>query len=250
MKDLNVALAEEGVRAGKVVDWPPVSQDVSKLDVTADHPGRRRWPWIGALGALIAVVVLYAEHPVVLRVLAGYLVVEQPLEKADAILVLSGGTPFRAMEAAELYRRGWAPTVILTQAVPGQEYYAFRNLGITVLGEHDYNRQILLRKGVPPEAIVPLDQPIVNTWDELRAVTRWLEDRGDHTVIIVTSKSHTRRVTMQWRYLKDRAVRAIVRWTPDDPFDPSRAWWKERRFAFIVLWEYLGLINYWLGFPI
>ena len=196
------------------------------------------------------VAAVYVGHPVVLRAVGGYLVVEQPLEKADAILVLNGHLPFRAMEAAELYRAGWAPVVVLTRGLRREEYYAFRKLGMKFIEAHDLNRQVLRRQGVLPGAIVILDNETVNTWDELGAVSRWLEAHGGHRVIVVTSKSHTRRVTLMWRHLKHKAIRAIVRWAPGDPFDPSQAWWKERRFAFIVLWEYLGLMNYLLGFPL
>jgi hypothetical protein len=38
-----------------------------------------------------------------------WLVVEDPLEKPYAIIVLSGRMPHRAIEAACLYRQGYAP---------------------------------------------------------------------------------------------------------------------------------------------
>ena len=50
-----------------------------------------------------------------------WLVVEDPLERANAIVVLGGHVPFRAMEAAAIYGAGWAPEVWLSQAVePGR----------------------------------------------------------------------------------------------------------------------------------
>ncbi len=47
----------------------------------------------------------------VLHGLARWLVVADPLMPARALVVLGGHTPFRAMEAASLYREGWAPEV-------------------------------------------------------------------------------------------------------------------------------------------
>ncbi|MEO8523069.1 MAG: YdcF family protein, partial [Acidobacteriota bacterium] len=38
-----------------------------------------------------------------------YLVLEQPLEHADAIVVLAGARVERWLEAVDLYRAGWAP---------------------------------------------------------------------------------------------------------------------------------------------
>ena len=89
-----------------------------------------------------------------------------------------------------------------------------------------------------------------NTWDELNALMQWLKAQGKHRVIIVTSKSHTRRLTWMWSHVQDSTVTGVVRWAASDPFNPSQTWWQDRRLAFIVLWEYLGLMNYWLGFPL
>ena len=67
-------------------------------------------PWLAA--ALVAVtlaLVVFAFYE------AGpLLVVEDPLQKARAVVVFGGGIPFRAMEAAKLYREGWAPEVWLS----------------------------------------------------------------------------------------------------------------------------------------
>jgi hypothetical protein len=42
---------------------------------------------------------------------------------------------------------------------------------------------------------------------------------------------------------------AVVRYTPDDPFDPDR-WWKTTSDAMAVSREWFGLLNAWIGFPI
>jgi len=46
---------------------------------------QRRWPWLVVLGVLVVVVAVYVGHPLLLRVLGEYLVVEQPLAKADTL---------------------------------------------------------------------------------------------------------------------------------------------------------------------
>ncbi len=54
-----------------------------------------------------------------LRGLGSWLVVQDPLAKADAIFVL-GGTRFeRPLEAVELYKAGWAPRIALMRQVVG-----------------------------------------------------------------------------------------------------------------------------------
>jgi hypothetical protein len=68
-------------------------------------------------------------------------------------------------------------------------------------------------------------------------------------VIFVTSKTHTRRVRLLWHAVAGGRSRAIVRPARQDPFDANH-WWRERRFALEVVREYLGLLNYWAGFPV
>ena len=60
----------------------------------------------------------FASGPI-LRGFAAFLIVEDPLEHAAAIVPLGGQTPFREMEAAKLYGAGLAPQVVaLIQPLP------------------------------------------------------------------------------------------------------------------------------------
>ena len=68
-------------------------------------------------------------------------------------------------------------------------------------------------------------------------------------VILVTSKYHTRRTRLTWNYVTDGRSQAIVRAASGDPFDPD-SWWKTRSYALSVVREYLGLANYYAGFPV
>ena len=68
--------------------------------------------WLAAL-AVIVVAVLAA--PLALRAAGTWLVVNDPVEPARAVVVLGGHVPFRAMEAARGYRERWAPEVWVTR---------------------------------------------------------------------------------------------------------------------------------------
>ena len=68
-------------------------------------------------------------------------------------------------------------------------------------------------------------------------------------VILVTSKYHTRRTRLTWQYVSGGQSQPIVRAASGDPFDPE-SWWKTRGYALSVVREYLGLFNYYLGFPV
>jgi uncharacterized SAM-binding protein YcdF (DUF218 family) len=178
-----------------------------------------------------------------------WLVVEDPLVKARAIAVLSGRMPLRAIEAAKLYRQGYAREIWLTHSSdPGETLEA---MGIRYVGEEYYNTRVLIHEGVPSEAIHVLDRPIVNTADEIKVISMELdrEREKDRSVILVTTKAHTRRVRLLWRKLASKQTRAIARAASDDPFDP-RHWWRTASDALDVVREVLGLLNAWAGLPL
>jgi len=176
-----------------------------------------------------------------------WLVVEDPLEKAAAIAVLSGRMPLRAIEAAKLYREGYAPEVWLTHST--QPAGTLASMGIAFYGEEYYNKQILLHEGVPERAIRVLEPPIVNTADEITVIGTALSRTGLSSIIIVTTKPHTRRVHLLWRRLAAGKGRAIVRAASGDPFDPAH-WWHDTGDALDVVREVLGLLNAWAGLPL
>jgi|ERR1700674_258583 uncharacterized SAM-binding protein YcdF (DUF218 family) len=176
-----------------------------------------------------------------------WLVVEDPPAKASAIAVLSGRMPLRAIEAAKLYREGYAPEIWLTHsAEPGETLQA---MGIPFAGEDFYNVRVLIHQGVPPDAIHVLESPIANTADEMNAIASALTGEKDRTVIIVTTKVHTRRVHLLWSRLASGRGRAIVRGASGDPFDP-RHWWRSTSDALDVVREVLGVVNAWAGLPL
>lgn len=173
-----------------------------------------------------------------------WLTVEDSLEKASAIAVLSGRMPLRAIEAAKLYREGYAPEVWLTHSTePGE---TLKQMGIPFAGEDFYDARILIHEGVPEAAIHVLDPPIVNTVDEIRVIGKALDGTRKRSVIIVTTKAHTRRVRLLWRRLASGHGRAIVRVASKDSFDPGH-WWRTTSDALEVVREILGLLNAWAG---
>jgi uncharacterized SAM-binding protein YcdF (DUF218 family) len=178
-----------------------------------------------------------------------WLVVEDPLAQARAIVVLSGDLPFRAMEAAALYAQGWAPEVWLTRARAPAEEAALGRLGIEVTGIESLNRQVLERLGVPRDAIRVLDQGVQNTVQEVQLIARELGRIGGSRVILVTSKPHSRRLNATWGALVGDAPQAVVRYASEDPYDPAR-WWQQTRDALAVSREVFGLMNVWAGFPV
>jgi len=175
-----------------------------------------------------------------------WLVVQDPLVRADAIVILSGHLPDRALEAARLYDAGYAPQVWISRPLsPADE---LKEMKIFYLGEDFYNEKILLAKGVPVDAIRILEQPSANTEMEVRQIREFLQQNNASNVIIVTSKPHTRRVRAVWDKIVGSDTHAIVRFANDDPYDGAH-WWRHTHDGLSVVRESLGLVNAWAGFP-
>jgi len=202
----------------------------------------RRW----LITAGILTVLAFAGIVVFLTI-GQWLVVQDPLVHADVIVILSGHLPDRALEAAQLYRAGYAGQVWVSQPIsPAEELKA---MNIYFLGEDFYNEKVLLAWGVPADAIQILEHPTANTEEEVREISETMRRYNFHSVIVVTSKSHTRRVRTIWHKLEGSDLRAIVRFAEDDPYDGAH-WWRHTQDALDVVREILGLLNAWGGFPL
>jgi uncharacterized SAM-binding protein YcdF (DUF218 family) len=205
-----------------------------------NEQGKVRTTFVAGLLVLCLGVVVF------LRV-GNWLVREDALEKCTAVAVLSGAMPDRALQAAEIYRAGFAPEVWITQ--PTQPKQMMSALGVPFDGEEEYSKRVLIRQGVPENAIRVLTPTIVNTADEMKVLADTLQSRKGSTVIVVTSKAHTRRVHALWNKLENGRGQIIVRATTTDSFDPSH-WWQSTHDALDVVREVLGLLNVWAGLPL
>src|SRR6266849_10664131 len=207
------------------------------------HTGRHHFAGVVVV-AIIAGLAIFAL--IICLGVGHWLIVEDPLEKAQAIVVLSGRMPMRAQEAARLYNAGWAPQVWLTRGV--EPAASLQEMHIAYIGEDFFNSRVLMHEGVPSNAILVLEPAINNTAYELRVITSQLDRLNAETVIIVTTKANTRRVRTLWRDLS-AGRRAIVRAAPNDPFSPDH-WWRSTSDALDVVREVLGLLNAWAGLPL
>ena len=102
------------------------------------------------------------------------------------------------------------PEVWLTKRRETPERRVFAQLGIDIQAEQEYNRYVLERLAVPAHAISMVDEPCLDTADELRPVALKMLDASG-PIILVTSKTHARRVKILWKALAGPSKKAIVR---------------------------------------
>ena len=193
---------------------------------------------------LVVVLVLCVAAVVAFRGIGRWLVREDPLAHTDIIVVLSGGIPARAEEAAELFRMGYARDVWITR--PDSPASELAGVGVHYVGEEEYSRQVLIHGGVPADAIRILPDTVVDTEQEIDEISLRMWSERLRSAIIVTSPQHTRRVRTLWRKLAGEESVAIVRGAPQDGFDANH-WWRNTRDTFSVVREIMGLLNAWTG---
>ena len=198
------------------------------------------------IGILLALFLLVGGV-IFVRGAGRWLVREDSLSRADLIVVLSGGLPYRAMAGATVFRGGYAPEIWVTRPdSPAPDLLA---RGIHYVGEEEYNRDILLAQGVPESAVHIFSGTIVDTEQEVEDIARVMHSTGKTSVIIVTSPQHTRRVKALWKHIVGNNLKLTVRAAWEDPFDADH-WWRNTRDALSVVREYLGLANAWAGLPV
>jgi uncharacterized SAM-binding protein YcdF (DUF218 family) len=199
-----------------------------------------------AVAALVVIALVVVGHGSVLRLIGRALVVEDPVAKADAIVVVAGGTPSREEAAARLFREGLAPDVVLSNQFTPDRVRQLITMGARRFDYQGESRVVLEQRGVPAQAIVALSQPVKTTEAELKVVGEAARSRGWRRVILVTSPQHSRRVKLVWSRQAPADIESIVRVAQDDDFLDGD-WWRKRREAEAILHEYLGLAAIYLG---
>ena len=176
-----------------------------------------------------------------------FLTKEDPLEKSDAIAVLSGTRLDRPLEAVDLYQAGYAPAIVLTYEIPERALGAAATRGVTLPAEVDEARDVMIKLGVPASAIIQPARIHDNTAQEAQTLHQLAHQHGWRRIIVVTSPYHLRRAAFAIRReLNGTNVEVEMRGTRYEPAHPER-WWAYRDDLRWVLDEGAKLIAYELG---
>lgn len=167
---------------------------------------------------LLCAVLYFARYPI-LRFTAESWIVEDPIDRSDAIIVLSDDNFYadRATRAADLYRRGFAPIVVAS----GRRLRPVASLA--ELMEHD-----LIERGVPRDKILKAQQDAESTREEAESLASLAAQKKWRSVIVVTSNFHTRRARYIFTHVFPAEIRVGIASAHDGDFDPSN-WWTKRK---------------------
>ena len=205
-----------------------------------------RWHIAGLMVVVGAVtgVLLASQRAAILTWAGALLIAEDSLVHADVIVPLVGGTWDREIEAAELFRAGYAPRVVLTiePSVPTQTYLAQR--GIKVSDPVEDRLQVLSALGVPANRVTVIRKPVTSTFDEARFIGAWAAETSIRTIIVVSSPQHTARA----KYIFERCAGSVrttfvVRPTRLGEFRAD-SWWMSRAMLRDGIFELQKLLAY------
>jgi uncharacterized SAM-binding protein YcdF (DUF218 family) len=181
---------------------------------------------------VVLCAVLYLARGPLLRFAGESWIVEDPLDRSDAIIVLSDDNFYadRATHAADLYRHNMAPIVVAS----GRRLRPYA--GIAELMTHD-----LIERGVPKDKILPVAHNAENTREEAQALAQQALEHKWRSVIVVTSNYHTRRA--RYIFLRVFPAQIVVRvsGSHDGDFDPEH-WWQTRSSLKELTREFAGMI--------
>jgi uncharacterized SAM-binding protein YcdF (DUF218 family) len=173
------------------------------------------------------------------------LIVRADLQRVDALAVLAGSSVYveRTRLAAQLYREGRAPVVLLTNDNErgGWSSAEQRN---PYFVERAVNE--LTSAGVPRERIVVLPQPVASTYDEARELREYATANHLRALLVVTSAYHTRRAmwTLRRVFAGGAIEIGVVPVAPGAQTPAPALWWLHARGWQFVAGEYVKLVYY------
>lgn len=170
--------------------------------------------------------------------LGNYLVVNDELHKADAIVVFSGDNGPRTEKGVELLKEGLGDYLILSGGIVYDD--------VTMA---ELMKNHALRLGVPEDKIL-LDDKASTTNENAEFTKEIIEENNFKSVIVVTSEYHSRRSKLAMEkalentLIDGESIEVMVAHSTEEKF--TSKWWTSGNSVLIVISEYLKLIGYWL----
>ncbi|MFH1476675.1 MAG: YdcF family protein [Verrucomicrobiota bacterium] len=195
---------------------------------------RWRWFMLGMIsGPILAAAVMAGTLHWWLPVLGRWLVMPPCEGQADAIVVLGGGGPERAVHGIQLYRQGVAPMLWFTGNRPVPEMTGFTDGQLA--------RDMAVRAGIPMNDIGLLNTS--STWEDGQQIAAGVKQKGLRRIVIVTNWYHSRRaLAVIRRHLAGQSVQVYYSPPPTSTCCPDRCWSRDEWMIMIINeWIKIGL---------
>ena len=195
---------------------------------------------IGALSLTIGLCALCAA------LFAGYWMrVDDPPVPSDYILPLAGDG-HRLIKAAELYRQGYASTILISNAIIPPPTALSRlkwKIGYPRYTREQRNALSLKALGAETAKLESFGDGHISTVEEAEALRAHIGNRPIR-LLIVTSPYHAKRAKMIFKEIMPESMISVVS-TDEDSF--STQWWEDQRSAQNLIMEFAKTIHYLFG---
>jgi hypothetical protein len=195
--------------------------------------GKKKWRrWLLVL--LSVAVLCYLFRGWILTTVAGFLIVEQPPQASEYVLLLGADKSFDL--AAESFRENSTCRIVVLDYPPPR----LQRMGICP-GDADVAKKELAKRGVPAANIVVIGCEDRSTGALARALEKWLGEHPDGSVTLLCNRFSTREKShLLWWHLPEEANdRILFRAVPHRWYDETN-WWKSREGMVAFFDGYIG----------
>lgn len=176
--------------------------------------------------AIIISIVIVMATPVVIGI---YLSPQDELQKADLIVVVSGGeTAARVKEGVWLYESGYAPKILFSGAAAEGDVSNALSM-----------KRIAMRDGVPNSNIL-IEEDSKDTLQNAEFSAKIIKNIGAKSIILSTSPYHQRRTYTHFRYYLGSDTK-ISNWSAKDSTWRKLGWWKNEESVRLTFSELLKI---------
>lgn len=196
---------------------------------------------------LLLILLLILFSGTLLRKLGNLIVLEEPLARSDAVVVLTTGIEYypRLMQAADVYRQGLVNNVVINGNRKTDTFRQLETMGFErCCAWYADSIRILTMLNVPENKIIWISaEDAYDSVSEAEIVGKVLIEQNLRNVIITTSKFHSRRAKYIWKKMYENRLSISVVPAKADPYNPDN-WWKDGKQIRWVLAEYGAWIYY------
>jgi len=192
---------------------------------------RRRWYVLGALFS--ALLLTWIFRAPILTGYANWFIRDNASKGADAIVVLSGQEISRVPKGLDLWEKGYAPLLFLTD-----QKSMLRKYSHLQWSDLTFARQVAKEADLNATfAVIPsLADGTTSTFDEAVDALAFAKERGWKRIIIVTDNYHARRALLAFEKLfADSGIAVQVAPASNEIFDSSNWWTSDRGISAFVL---------------
>jgi hypothetical protein len=189
---------------------------------------RSRWARLSAVVVLAGVVVtgIPAIRTSLLRAAGRVLVVDEPIEPADVIVLPKWAGAAGAIDASDLVHKRIANLVAVLPELSEPSEQELARRGVRHTDQNLDLVQVLHALGVAKVELIP--EAAAGTEAEGQVLLAWCSQRHFSSIIVMTSPDHSRRVRrVLHRALQAQAIKVTIRSARYSGFAPE-SWWTTR----------------------